>query len=481
MKMKSARKTRKAVFVFFIFSFSVCAMLLLNKGLDYFWHYKAGEVMWKNGAILTKDVFSFLSQGKNVYWMSHEWLQEVILFGFSKISPTYHIVLYCFTFLFLLLFTLYKTREKDYQKNLPFSLLFLTLSIIVVPNLVMPRPMMISNLLLVLTLYLLYDFYQNEKSNKIWFLPLLSILWANVHGGSSNLSYLLALVFAFVSMLSFSYTKMECKRKTRQQTMTFLLIAFLSFLTIAINPHGIKMWLYPYQNMGNTLMLQGIREWAPTTVSEPVHLVFFAFLLFLCFLLLKSKKKIQGIDLALLLIFTYLGLKSIRFWGYLYFVSNFFIFDYIEAVKKEEKTNGLLILLSLFLLGIFFFQLSSLQKALMKTPISSTMLSVVSEENPKRLFNYYDYGGYLIQNEIPVFVDGRADFYSEIGTYQDYKTLENARRSAKIEKLLEKYAFDFYLLPKDIGLYFYLKEKDYPIVYEEEDVVFFRAKEDDVS
>ena len=45
---------------------------------DYYWHIKAGEIIFQKG-IIRHDIFSWLAHGK--YWMSHEWLFEVIIYG----------------------------------------------------------------------------------------------------------------------------------------------------------------------------------------------------------------------------------------------------------------------------------------------------------------------------------------------------------------------------------------------------------------
>ena len=55
----------------------------------------------------------------------------------------------------------------------------------------------------------------------------------------------------------------------------------------------------------------------------------------------------------------------------------------------------------------------SYSKVLSTKTLSNSAISVLKKEEPKRLFNYYDYGAYLIYKDIPVFIDGRADLYSK--------------------------------------------------------------------
>ena len=79
---------------------------------------------------------------------------------------------------------------------------------------------------------------------------------------------------------------------------------------------------------------------------------------------------------------------------------------------------------------------------------------------------------YLIYNDIDVFVDGRADLYSG-EVYQDYQTLSRLKPS--FSKVIDKYKFDYYIVPRDIGLTTYLKEK-YEIIYKDKECLIFKAK-----
>ena len=102
------------------------------------------------------------------------------------------------------------------------------------------------------------------------------------------------------------------------------------------------------------------------------------------------------------------------------------------------------------------------------------LLANKKKENPKRLLNYYDYGGYLVYKNIPVFIDGRADLYSEYN-FEDYLDISNT--SYKFTKYLKKYNFDYILMPKKRGITTYLSESnDYNVIYSDKKVVIFKAK-----
>ena len=77
--------------------------------------------------------------------------------------------------------------------------------------------------------------------------------------------------------------------------------------------------------------------------------------------MLFSKKKIKFMDLILLGVSAYLGLKSIRFWMYSFIIINFIIFSYIEKRKIDKGTISsifiIIICLSLFFVLNLYFKI----------------------------------------------------------------------------------------------------------------------------
>ena len=68
-----------------------------------------------------------------------------------------------------LFFILYKGNKKEYEKNLAFTLIWSIVGFTSFIYLISPRPHMISFIFFALTVYLLYEYRNNENSKKIWF------------------------------------------------------------------------------------------------------------------------------------------------------------------------------------------------------------------------------------------------------------------------------------------------------------------------
>lgn len=457
MKIKKFIKKNKydLIFLFFIICSCFGMMIFTRSDSDHFWHLAAGDYMLKNHTILTHDIFSWFVNGK--YWMSHEWLSEIVISIFNHLFGKYHVIVYCFVFLTALLLLIYFANKEKIHSNKVFTLIWFTMMLLLCGFMTV-RPHLISNLLLGLTIYFLMDFYDNPNSKKIYFLPLITVLWANFHGGSSNLPYIFSLLFFIISFMDFSYTKIESKERKNKQRLVYFLMFIICMACVNINPHGFKMFIYPYINMGNSLMINTISEWRSSSLSDTSHLMYFIFIFFVLMTFILSKKKIRFIDFMLFLISIYLGLKSIRFWSYTYIIMSFVVFYYIGARKDDKHTEIIFIGLSLFYLLLFVLCFNRIVINDNKTRISEETINKIEEIKPDRLFNLYGDGGELISNNIKVFIDGRADLYSDYN-YKDYINISICH--GEYEKLISKYDFDYYLVDNSMQIFIYLKNNDH--------------------
>lgn len=472
MKNKLLKNKTLICYSLLFFTMTLFYCILVHLESDYYWHIKAGEVMVKTKSILTKDIFSWYVSGRT--WVSHEWLFEVIIYYLKMVFGSYHIYIYSFSTIFCLLMLLFFSKKDDYLKNVSFSLLWSFLSIVILCY-TQVRPQLISYIFLALTVYFSYDLYERKESRKIYFLPLVALLWSNIHGGSSNLSYIIPVVFLLAGSFDFSFKKIYSTRISNKQIVKYLLVILMCVLAICINPSGIGMLFYPYQNMMDGFMLKTISEWQPTNLNDITHYFYIFIILLLIIVFIFSDKRLKFIDFLLFGISVFMGFKSVRFWIYTYIIMNFVVFNYISFRKNDKGTNLILIVLSLIIFSAFIFSVPNMDKVYSKSKIiSDSAISVLKNEKPKRLYNYYDYGGYLLYNNIDVFIDGRADLYSKYN-YKDYYNI--SVMSSDYNKLIKKYNFDYFIIPNNLGLNTYLNSNDnYVRIYHDKNSSIYKYK-----
>jgi len=464
---KIIEKNKTFLFIsLLIFSFSLFLLIGMRLENDYLWHIKAGDYMLKNG-ILREDIYSWSLKGH--YWMSHEWLFEVVISLFKKVFGDIHLLVYGFISIFSLLMISYLGNMKNYHKNILFTVIWIVLSIIFLPF-IQGRPQLLSYILFSLTIYFLYDLYNNENSKKIYFLPLISLLWANVHGGSSNLCYLFCFLFLIIGLFKFDIGKITSDRISKKQIKKYLIVGIVSFLVIMINPHGLKMITYPYVNMMDSVMIANINEWHQTDFNNFSNYFYLGYIVVIFMIMMFSNKKISFIDFCLFGICVFLGLKSIRFWCYTFIIMNYVIFNYVNS-SKNRYANILIVSLSIMLI-VAFVNLRSNDLNNNYVYLNNDVFKVIKKEKPKRLFNMYDYGGDLIHNDIEVFIDSRADLYSG-ELFNDYLVISNL--SGDYIKTIDKYNFDYMLVGSNYRIYYYLKyNKDYELVYSNDGILLYK-------
>lgn len=464
------KNKKKWIIPLFIVAVVFLLMLTFRYGNDYYWHLKAGEYMVKNHIVLKTDVFSWYLPAFHPVWISHEWLFEIFLYLSTILFGKYAAVTITFSFVATLFFILYFTNREGFRKNIYFTVLWLMAGAVLSMN-TLPRPFLISNIFLAITLFLLYDLRKNENSNKIYFLPFVAMLWANFHGGSSNLSYILVFIFYFCGLFDFEFGKISSRMLHKTQSKKYLVVFILIIFAICINPHGVSMLLYPYQNMHNAFMLETIGEWQPTNFNNSASLMYIFLLVIFLIPLLKGRKKISLVDCMVVLMFVFLGFKSIRFWPLSYIALTYVVFTYVTKQKEQKVLLDYTLMISAYIIiasSCFLFHLPKQEL------IDEKFIQLLKAEQPQRLYNFYDYGGYLIYRDIPVFMDGRADLYSKYN-YHDYYNLSLLR--GPYESILSKYDFDYFLLDKGYPLAYYLStHDDYELLLEKENIVLYKKK-----
>jgi hypothetical protein len=81
-----------------------------------------------------------------------------------------------------------------------------------------------------------------------------------------------------------------------------------------------------------------------------------------------------------------------------------------------------------------------------QTPVAA--VDLLQQRKAQRIFNAYQFGGYLISRDIPVFVDGRAELYGEKFVMDFFKAIE-VKKLDNLTRLLDEYKIDATLLVAD--------------------------------
>lgn len=200
-------------------------------------HVVNGElVMQGDFDVLFENVYSYSEPGHP--FVNHHWLSGVIFYLlFSVVGWEGLVILKTITYLltFAIIFKL-AMKKADFWLV---SLLSIPTIIILIER-VSLRPEMFSYLFIAIFTYLLVEFGENPKSNKIYWLVPIQLLWTNIHIFKT---IGIMLVLAFLAEKLFMDFK---KLKNNPSLNKLAIVSFLVILVTFINPHGVKGVFYRY-------------------------------------------------------------------------------------------------------------------------------------------------------------------------------------------------------------------------------------------
>lgn len=431
----------------------------INGEDDIFWHLSTGKYIIENKTVPSSDVFGYVTEGMK--WIPFEWGWDVISYqlyntgGFTALY-VFHVIVLLLIF-GLLYLMLSKQNVNDYV-----SVLLLTILALGIKYRMGIKPQMFTYLFLVLILFLLI----NHKGSKILYaIPLIVLLWANLHMG-----VLAGVLLLGLYVLSELYLYMKNKNN---QILTPILIFVLSLSAMLLNPNFIDTYLYAISHTQMKL-IDEIYEWySPFNsnfISKFYVLIYFVFLVIGFVSIFKYSKEKNFFYLLLILIFGIYSFKAVRFSTDFMLISfvpvavfvskymkNIFANDSKSSVYYKTGIAGILILLLLNIPGggtyKFIGMNSVFGQGIYEETFPVKMYNFAKNEKVNvigtRPFQAFDNGGYFMWTFYGSknFVDSR-NLNDSI--YFAFKNIFN--KNIGFEKSIENYGIDYFILYQPLFL-----------------------------
>lgn len=474
------KKFQKLAILICIFLTAYATIVSQITDYDYWFHYATGEWIVQNHEIPNTAIWSWYGLENNLKWISHEWLFGLFIYGWTNIFGQTSLVILCPALIALaitLAFAFTYEKWKGHWILMCFIVIFVSLGGSAVNA---PRPQLFMYLMFVVLCKLLFDEY-DKPSKQICFLPLLTIFWVNLHGGSYAIIFFLFALLIICQSFSFKLGRLEFVRIDKNITRKRLLVFLISLLCVVINGHGLDMYLYPITNMTDTVMLNNISEWSSINFHSITYYEFIALALlaFYVGISLFTKGKIDPYKLLFLGVWVYLFFKSVRFFFLLDLTLIFLIAKQVYLFKEKSVEDLIIIIASTFIvmLGVCIYRTADvIDDPFNTSEFPSEKIIEALQELPEdtHLFNDYNVGGYLVYRHVEVFIDGRADIYSKYNM-SDYANVKSLNIDPS--EFIEKYNLEYLLITNDSQLDWWCqKQQDYKLSIEviDEDFTLYK-------
>ncbi len=486
--MLTMRPTIRQVFFILLFLGLFLMTLYPIVDPDFWWHLRTGQLILQTHAIPHSDPFSFTNSGKP--WVAHEWLSELFIYELYRLG-SYGLLIFVFSLVITGAFLLAYLRSP--QESRPYVAGFtLLLGAIATAPTWGARPQMISLFITSLFLYLL-DRYRTERKLKyIIPLPLITLVWVNLHAG-----YFLglAIVSIYIAGDLVDLLKAELQKTASLEAPTLKSILILcavlgvSILATLANPNGLHILLYPFQTLTSPAMQQFIQEWFSPDFHQLEWQPLAWFILAFIGAGMLAKKPISPTKILLTLFFGYAALRSMRFVPLFAIAAIPILAEQVDSlvrIRFEVKPSRrlqkwivpILLVCTVLVVGLRFVQVVQGQSKSEAGTFPKTAVDWIVKNQPEgNLFNSYGWGGYLIWRlypQYPVYIDGRADVYGDkfIFAYMDVY-----RARPGWEQALDTQAVHLVLVEPESGLASALRQSSsWQVVYEDQISVVFARK-----
>ena len=483
------------------FGFLLLWVLIFSIGLvvkpfqnDTFYTIKIGELITKNGIDML-DHFSF----HNIMYTYPHWLYDVFIYLVYRVGGFPGIYISTIILNMILMYVVFYSSYKISKSYASSFVVTIITAIVMGHGFATARAQLVTYILFVLELYFI-EMYINNKSKKyIIGLILISLLICNIHVAVWPFYYILFLPYLAEGIISniLSKTKKDNKFirflnnkfdiKKEVPVRNLILIMLGSTLTGLLTPIKDTPYTYLYKTMlGNSQKY--IDEHRMVTFKESIFTIIIAGETLLLGLISKIKLR----DLFLILGLSFMSIMSMRHIGLFTIVIpicfvrvyNYFIdLIKIEPDKLFYKFTSKKIVFALCFIILFVITGFNLKRELNDEYVIDSFYPIKAvnyiKENidisKMRIFNEYNFGSYLLFNDIPVFIDSRADLYTKQFSGLDYDIFDDyVNINLKYEKYFDFYNITHVLVYKSRGLHLLLKSnKKYKLLYHDDNYYFY--------
>jgi hypothetical protein len=422
----------------------VLTACLMPAQSDTYWHLRAGQDIWRTHHVPLVERYSFTANGR--FWPNHEWLWQAASYGLYRAGgmplltgAAALVVTSAFAIACRLMVGRALTRFLLLVLGVPIGACVWAL-----------RPQIVSlALLAALVMLLAHERYR-------W-LPLLFVLWANVHGAVALGGAILAAA-AVVAVVRARSGAPEDRRRA----WTLAALTPVCAAATAVTPLGPRLWPFILESMGHSRQTM-IAEWLPAYARVgPVEIAFWVLAPAFVYLLVRRWRSLRSwSDLVIVVaavVVLPLAVRAVRNVPPFLLLAmpaasrllgaDFRLGPAADPTAAEHPRLNAALLGGLALAGVAVIAFAWVTRLPMLgwRPLSSGVIEAV-RACPGPLLNRYNEGGFLIWfvPERPVFVDSRQDPYP----HDFIMEAGEATRDGRPRPLIERWGLRCALLPKD--------------------------------
>ena len=268
--------------------------------VDLTYHVRLGEQVL-HGTLPRLDAFTFSAPGAT--WIDQQWLAQAVLALVHRVDG-WNAVSLLRSLLTAIAFAFVLAACRRSGASIPAASALTVASYLVSAQNMGMRPQLFAVPLFALTLWI--SVTRREHPARMWAIPLLVALWANLHG-----SFVLG-----PALVGFDW--LEDRRERLPQARQTLIVGLAATAATLLNPFELRLWAYTVEIGTNPTITRFASEWEPTTVRSFSGVALFVSAAALVWLGTRRTDPVPWPSLLRLAFFFALALPAIRgviWWG----------------------------------------------------------------------------------------------------------------------------------------------------------------------
>lgn len=450
---------------------------------DLWWHLRTGQWVVEHRTVPTTEPFSI--GGAEEEWVAYSWLFEIAIYRIYQAFGLVGIQLYRVVMALLILAACHRLITLR-EHRCYFILALLGLSGLVLSPLLHERPWLLTILFALITQLAVQQVREGGGRWSVWLLPLVYVLWANIHIQFVYGFVLLGIgtVAAWWEYRTNGSERPAAERGGSEARWKLLVLTLLCMGATLMNPYHVRLYKVVWEYAS--------QRWAFEVVSELTALDFryhwdwiaLGFALLSAYAIGRRGRRV-AYDALLLGVSAFLCFRARRdLW--MVVIAGLAILPGMALPVGMGRAHFLLSLrrgaavLSIVCAGVvFLFWASGSNNANLEAQVARKYPQEATEVIRKkgihgRLYNHFDWGGYLIWR-LPhhrVVIDGRTNLHGEVRVRDSLRTWHGLPGWREDDNLAQA---DVVIGPASAALASLLKmDPRFEILYEDVVAIIFR-------
>ena len=428
---------------------------LLNVDGDLPRHLLVGRLTRETRSVSLTDTFSFRTVGFPSF--PHEWLSQVLLSVSNELLGLSGVILLT-AIIVTLTWGIVYYEDRRRSKSIVITLFIIALGMGVSMIHVLPRPHIFTYVFTALWIVVL-EKTAVGKPHTCWLLPVVMLLWVNMHG-----MFVLGVILWGIYVTG-SFMESPGRSWFRQPGARALLLGgVLSIPVTFLSPSGVRIWEAITALGSNSYITSRIPEYQSANFHSPATWLFILLLIITIAGFARGTKPVSWTHILATMAFTAMALYTSRMipifaivvapiaaaslgeWVNAEFAQSPWLTFEKNLAAMNTASNGAIWFVALFLTLIFVFQSGRTIDPQGKGNVFDEKFFPVravtwlnAHPQAGRMINDFDWGGYLLLKLDPrqqIFMDGHTHIYGEALT-REYETVITLAEGW--QDILEKY------------------------------------------